>query len=387
MPKYENILFVSTQPLIPQLERSLFLNEFRAAGFRVGYLCVRELCRAPYRMKGELTGRFADIADFRSFRRELNDWPIENTFVFLEIDLTNFRSRRALSMLRDYAHGKLDLYKSVFLDFTSARTAKNRVKRIFQMLMHPQKLEKMLVNRITKVHYQYCFSPGVVHGGFPSNTYVPINYLTEPDPPEMPELPEHYGVYVDQGFGLHPDWFRDGFGGAEIDALYGRLNALFDTLERQRHCEIVIAGHPKTAGQEKFFPGRKVFFNLLEPLVRHADFVVGHDSVGLNYALLYRKPLLLCRDDVLKAVKGLASDYRTGKLAELLNIPTLQLNALPAEPAPAFDAVGYETYVRNYVAGDPGRDSFHIVAGTLNPEKLAEYDAARRNAPADRTEA
>ena len=153
MPKYENLLFVSNQPLIPQLERSLFLNEFREAGFRVDYLCTRELCRVTYRMKGELSDRFVDVKDFRTFRRYLKELPPSNTFVFLEVDVVSFRSRRAFRMLKDYDLGKIDLYKSVFLDFSAIRAPGNRFKRILQALLHPKKLEKILVTHASQPNY------------------------------------------------------------------------------------------------------------------------------------------------------------------------------------------------------------------------------------------
>lgn len=373
MPKYENILFVSNQPLIRQLEQSLFLNEFREAGFRVDYLCTRELCRVPYRMNGELSDRFTDIKDFRTFRRYLQEFPASNTFVFLEADAKSFRTWRMLRMLNGYDLGKIDLYKSVFLDFAALHAAESRVKTFLRLLFSPQKLENRLVSRFARIRYKYCFSPGTVPGGVESEHYVPINYFSAPDPADMPSLPEHYGVYVDQGFGLHPDWLRAGLNAMDVTGLYQRLNDLFRTLEEQRNCEILIAGHPKTAGQDKFFPGRKIYFNLLEPLVRRADFVIGHDSVGLNYALMYRKPLLLCQDDTIAAIKGFFSHYRTGKLAELLNIPVVELNRMTATPSPAIDEKGYGDYLRNYVVGDPEHSSFYVIANALNPGKAAKY--------------
>jgi hypothetical protein len=373
MPNYENILFVSNQPLIRQLEQSLFLNEFREAGFRVDYLCTRELCRVPYHMADELSDRFTDVKDFRTFRRYLKELPPSNTFVFLEVDVISFRSLHAFRMLKDYDLGKIDLYKSVFLDFSSICASGNRLKRLLQALLHPQKLEKILVTHFSQPRYKYCFSPGAVRSGFASDKYLPINYFSVPDPPDLPSLPEHYGVYVDQGFGLHPDWFRGGFGAGDVDAMYRRLNDLFRTLEEQQHCDILIAGHPKTSGQDKFFPGRKIYLNMLEPLIRHADFVIGHDSVGLNYAIMYHKPLLLCRDDALAEIKGLFSHYRTGKLAELLNIPVVRLNVPPSSPVPVIDVEGYDNYLHNYIVGDPKHSSFYIIANALNPEKAAKY--------------
>ena len=104
-----------------------------------------------------------------------------------------------------------------------------------------------------------------------------------------------YIVFCDQYLPLHPDYIRDNIKPPVTPEIYyPALCKFFYQVEKETGLEIVIAAHPRSKYEEHpdYFDGRKVIRGKTMELVRDSEFVLMHGSTSLNFAVLYRKPVL-----------------------------------------------------------------------------------------------
>lgn len=68
----------------------------------------------------------------------------------------------------------------------------------------------------------------------------------------------------------------------------------FDNLEKKFNLKIIIAAHPKGIKKNniKMFSPRRVFFNKTYKLIKHCKFVITLRSSAMNYAVIYKKPII-----------------------------------------------------------------------------------------------
>jgi len=119
------------------------------------------------------------------------------------------------------------------------------------------------------------------------------NYLAESDIQVIPD--PRLGVFLDEYYPLHTDLDYLGISspiGAE--EYYLKLRTFFDHLEKTYHVRIVIAAHPRSNYPETthYFGGRPIIKGRTAHIVHESAFVLAHDSTSINYAVLFRKPVL-----------------------------------------------------------------------------------------------
>lgn len=68
----------------------------------------------------------------------------------------------------------------------------------------------------------------------------------------------------------------------------------FDNLEKKFNLKIIIAAHPKAIKKNniKMFSPRRVFFDKTYKLIEHCKFVIALRSSAINYAVIYKKPII-----------------------------------------------------------------------------------------------
>jgi len=136
-----------------------------------------------------------------------------------------------------------------------------------------------------------------------------------------------YVVFLDECFPFHPDFSVRGcrempFKGPE--EYCSELNEFFTVLEAKLKMPVVIAAHPRTPeGTPDMFRGRQSFQGKTIDLVAHADCVLCHGSTSINFAVLYRKPIIFLMPG---KVKG---DY----YGNLITSFAVQFDKIPLEMA------------------------------------------------------
>lgn len=195
-------------------------------------------------------------------------------------------------------------------------------------------------------------------------------YLNERDRPVSADA--KLGVFLDEYLPFHPDYDRlklKPF--SEAEAYYPGLRRFFDFLEREHGVRIVIAAHPHSQynGHPDYFGGRPVVHGKTLELVRKAGCVIAHSSTALNFAVLFRKPVLFITTDSLQRSQRMARSI--GVMAAWLGKTPINVDApldLNWEKELAVDSEAYGRYREAYIkkAGSPDKPAWQIVADHLN---------------------
>jgi len=108
------------------------------------------------------------------------------------------------------------------------------------------------------------------------------------------------GVFLDSYFPFHPDFVYSEYSpGITFCKYYPLLCDFFDYLEQKLSTHIVIAAHPRSHYEDRpdFFGGRPVIRGRTAELVKQSGFVLLHNTVAINYAVLFKKPMIFTTTD------------------------------------------------------------------------------------------
>ena len=106
---------------------------------------------------------------------------------------------------------------------------------------------------------------------------------------------DNYAVFLDEYMPFHPDYFLIGLEPYSCaQDYYPALCDYFDKFESQHKLQIIIAAHPKSdyENHPDYFSGRQIIRGSTAELVKEAKVVLLHSSTSVNFAVLFRKPML-----------------------------------------------------------------------------------------------
>ena len=109
------------------------------------------------------------------------------------------------------------------------------------------------------------------------------------------KIPSNSGVFLDDYLPFHPDFkIKKIEPPLSPEEYYPKLCRFFSYLEKKYSANIIIAAHPtaKTEQLSALFEGRLVYQGMTAQLVKDSQFVMMHASTSINFAIIYRKPIL-----------------------------------------------------------------------------------------------
>lgn len=165
------------------------------------------------------------------------------------------------------------------------------------------------------------------------------------------------GVFLDQYLPFHPDSIYSGAVSiVDPDEYYSGLCRFFDHLENKFGVKIIIASHPRSHYEEmpNLFGGREIVKGKTAELVRDAGFVIAHNSIAIDFAVLFKKPIFFLTSDKINAsykkglieepcVMWLASFF--GKKAHNIDYPI----RVDFDKELGIDAEAYDRYKNYYI--------------------------------------
>jgi len=115
---------------------------------------------------------------------------------------------------------------------------------------------------------------------------------------EEPIINEKYIVYVDGAANLSPDasLFGTANPNQDIEGLYKRINNVFEKIENWTNFKVIIAASGKYHYKINPFKNRNIIYKKTPNLIQHSELVIGHNSSGLDQAIVDSKPILLFKD-------------------------------------------------------------------------------------------
>lgn len=201
-------------------------------------------------------------------------------------------------------------------------------------------------NKYFRHGYPVSSESKIIRGHF----YDYCNYLSLKKEPQSADPKK--GVFLDEYLPFHCDNVDLGLPHVNADRYYSILRTSFDHLERSSGIRIVIAAHPRSHydRMRDVFGGRPVVRGRTAELVRDSGFVILHQSMSLNYAVMFRKPMIFVTTDEVNryliedpSIEWLASYF--GKTVNNLDLsPEIDL-----ESEMRVDDDLYRRYLNDYI--------------------------------------
>jgi hypothetical protein len=104
-----------------------------------------------------------------------------------------------------------------------------------------------------------------------------------------------YALFLDEDVPFHPNYLHSNINPyCTADTYYRELNAFFNAFERITGLSIIVAAHPRADYGKRGNPygSRKIVFGKTIFYTKYAEFILAHASTALNFAILYKKPVL-----------------------------------------------------------------------------------------------
>jgi hypothetical protein len=158
-----------------------------------------------------------------------------------------------------------------------------------------------------------------------------------------------YLAFLDQDIDNHPDLKILGNTYSSREVYRKKLLSMFDSIENLGY-EIVIALHPRDTKEDPkaYFNGRPCYKNDTVALVAGACGVVTHCSNSINYAVLFRIPIIFIADAELKAMF-----FQIEILSRWLRAKVLDMDSAlypnTVRESMFVDQVAYENYQRSFI--------------------------------------
>jgi hypothetical protein len=130
------------------------------------------------------------------------------------------------------------------------------------------------------------------------------DYDTFLENPPSKSLGEKYAVFIDQNLPLNTDpLYTKTARVVTVSNYFPSLTKFFDRLERELGIPVKIAVHPRAEYDSVpgVFGGRELLKGKTAGLVNDSSLVIAHYSYAINFAVLYKKPLIFITTNELKA--------------------------------------------------------------------------------------
>jgi hypothetical protein len=167
-------------------------------------------------------------------------------------------------------------------------------------------------------------------------------------------------IFVDQNLPSAMDSYYDGSYKNNIkpDLYYIELNRFFDYLESMTGLEVIIAASPKSNYRTKgYFKERNVIRGNTAELIKNSKLVIGHFSMGIYLAVLFKKPILFFTTDDLT---NIYSNHHINAFSNALDQTPINISDqaynIWNEDIFSINENCYNNFIKNYIKID---EKFH----------------------------
>jgi hypothetical protein len=167
-------------------------------------------------------------------------------------------------------------------------------------------------------------------------------------------------VFVDQNLCLHSDFMRQGESApVSIESYYPSMRCFIGVITAEIKLPFVVSAHPRAYGGYSNFFGEEVQIETgsTASLIKDAKVVIGHYSTALQYAILFKKPIIFITTNQLENSK--INDWMTYYAAQLgkkiINIDE-DLKAIDWAMELNVDYEKYNQYIERYIKNSDSLD-------------------------------
>lgn len=371
----------------------------QSRGFKVIFLDLTRIINPEYLNKYQPSdlSDFQNVVIFYSQKEVINYLKINNNFFGIDMITATVNSMFLYQALKRYNIQYASCYtNSIPLPIPTYKKKDidsiKKTKRILKHLMQGYIFNdiKEIFDKFLLLLFEDLFQPPafVLLGG---RSYSPILpkptkdtkiiwahtfnydlYLKYKFHRPEPIVQGDYLIFLDEYFPFHPDSLISGSCKVSVSPqkYYGGLNRFFSYIETELGLPVVIAAHPSSRYDlyPDYFQGRKVIVGKTIELVYYAKVVLAHSSTSINFAVLYKKPIIfLTSDEIEKNNPGsFICNFAKQFNKEPINVDG-ELN-LNLDEEFKIDEDRYALYCLNYikVPGTPDKPLWDIVADYIN---------------------
>ncbi len=190
-------------------------------------------------------------------------------------------------------------------------------------------------------------------------------------------MAEKYMVFLDECCPFHPDYAVEGNPANPFRSpaeYYDELNQELSMLEEKFKMQVVIAAHPRAPydTMPNLFGGRRVLKGKTIDLVAHSECVLAHSSTAINFAVLFRKPIIFLMPTKVKG--GYYGRFITNFARHFNKRPwdKHSLRFISNDEAFKVDDRDYINYRELYIKklGTPEKFFWDIVADEFQPPEI-----------------
>ena len=164
-----------------------------------------------------------------------------------------------------------------------------------------------------------------------------------------------YVVFIDQFLTGHSDCINCGRNFPVQDGVdfFNRLNILFEKIEQDFDCEVIIAAHPKAEYKGNEFGNRKIVYNQTITLIKNSEFPIIINSTCFALICLFKKNFLnisykdfdVYAPQFISCYKAITGIFNN----KVLNISNSEMCDVYKDFICAYNEDSYNNYLNRYV--------------------------------------
>ena len=356
-----NILFVSHEPLTAHLKKMYCIDDLKKE-FKVEFLSLRTILYGNktdfFKFENELVGEFIDFTSIYRFYVYLKNYSKENTYIFLESSDNHFSSIIINLLIKKYRICRFHLYGS-FQSSSLLIIKRNFFEKIFFYCKNLKFLKKTIIRKLINFNYELIFYTGNKNN-FQKNINIIHLNSSVVHKNDLETIEKNYTVFIDQGYPTHPDLLKKGYVNNEISSFIKDYNDFFSEIEKKFKTKIKIAKHPKSTIPNSLFGEREVVKGNSEELIKNSKYVIAHNSLINNIAIINYKPIILIYSSefenfpntVYIQIKSLAKTLGV----DCINIESYDINKIKFSLTKEY----YDNYINKYIKVD-SRENHQII--------------------------
>lgn len=335
-------------------------------GAIVEYWDVSDITIKGYKVNGTESPaglKNVKISDYKSFSRRIEEERNSFFLIYMNYCYQSFRCYRILSK---YNCRQIYCVNGVLPSASTASKYKQFVRKLsFNSIrsltcrLMCSLIEKSFLIKAVDVMLKTCENASSRGGCKVSNhtRILPFNsldyQLTLLTKDDNNLSNRRYIVFLDQYLPFHPDNIMRGFN-YDADDYYKRMNSLFERIEKNFSCEVIIAGHPAVVNRKKyseFYNNRKVEYDCTLNLIRGSIATIAHFSTAISFSVIYDKKIVFVFTEDMKRKSPV--QYSTGRtMCEMLDSSFIYLSDnedynLP--PDLSINQFAYEDYKKKFL--------------------------------------
>jgi len=163
-------------------------------------------------------------------------------------------------------------------------------------------------------------------------------------------IKDDYIVFLDQNLPNHPDYSLLNLPNFIDESYYDNLKKFLNLLEKTLEKKIVFCVHPRTHKEADYLKKfDRLEFEKTAEKIQSSYMVVGHDSLALNFGILFKKPLLVIKTPEMKlSNKSSNIEYFSKEIdCNICDIDETDLNFLKVTPK--ININRYDEYIKKYI--------------------------------------